>query len=128
MSFISFLFYYSPFSPLSLTFLITTHTLIFLLLFSSETFRSFPTHSLTQLSLFLKSSTLLNSFLLQQVARVRILYVELAVGLNLPSLEAFLTVEEPSSSDLASKNVPKNVVAKNLLHSVTGDLWLALGD
>lgn len=70
----------------------------------------------------------MNSFLLQQVARVRILYVELAVGLNLPSLEAFLTVEEPSSSDLASKNVPKNVVAKNLLHSVTGDLWLALGD
>ena len=59
---------------------------------------------------------------------MRILYVELAVGLNLPSLEAFLTTEEPSSSDLASKNVPKNVVAKNLLHSVTGDLWLALGD
>ena len=54
--------------------------------------------------------------------------MELAVGLNLPSLEAFLTTEEPSSSDLASKNVPKIVVAKNLLHSVTGDLWLALGD
>ena len=59
---------------------------------------------------------------------MRTLYVELAVGLNLPSIEAFLQSEEPPSSELASKNVPRNIVAKNLLHNVTGDLWLALGN
>lgn len=58
---------------------------------------------------------------------MRLLYIELAVGLNLPSIESYLTTIEPSSLELASKNVPKNTVATNLLHGIIGDLWLALG-